>query len=320
MDEQLLKHFLEPTPIEVKQLKNHKFYNDYDKKTFIGNPLSKIPVFSEQFFIDQPLYISKHSRFAPYPEHTHTFMEINYVLKGEVTETINNEKITLHAGDFLLLDSGTSHSIEELKYSDIMLNIDFHDSSINFKKLQNLGESDNLNSLFLANMLSHNFLIFYKDQSEPRLRELANLIIEEYFSSENSSYSIISSLTHSFLLMLVRNINISSIKFNDNNQRIIYRILTDIRDNYSTVSLSSLSEKYNYNRNYLSNLFKQTIGKSFSSVLLEKKLSVAYYLLLNSKLSIAEIAEESGFSNMTFFYKKFKELYNTTPHNVNKKN
>ncbi|WP_261380578.1 helix-turn-helix domain-containing protein [Neobacillus bataviensis] len=40
----------------------------------------------------------------------------------------------------------------------------------------------------------------------------------------------------------------------------------------------------------------------------------AALFLSNTDLPIPEIAQEVGYSSVTFFYKKFKELFNETPH------
>lgn len=76
-----------------------------------------------QFIKNKDIYISKHNRYAPYPEHSHEFLEFNYQLSGNSSQTINGEKYVLSEGDLLLMDSGSIHSIDSLGKDDILLNI-----------------------------------------------------------------------------------------------------------------------------------------------------------------------------------------------------
>lgn len=43
-------------------------------------------------------------------------------------------------------------------------------------------------------------------------------------------------------------------------------------------------------------------------------------LLINTHQPIDEIARQSGYQNLTFFYKKFKELYDCSPKEYRQKN
>lgn len=56
-----------------------------EKQGFVADYLdiqsaSHTPKLSQQFFFqNKDIFMSKHSRYAPYPEHTHQFLEINYI-------------------------------------------------------------------------------------------------------------------------------------------------------------------------------------------------------------------------------------------------
>ena len=47
--------------------------------------------------------IRRHTRFADFPRHKHSYLEAMIVLSGEITHTVDGERIVLRAGDILFL-------------------------------------------------------------------------------------------------------------------------------------------------------------------------------------------------------------------------
>ena len=78
----------------------------------------------------------------------------------------------------------------------------------------------------------------------------------------------------------------------------------------------------NISPNYLSRIFKEESGESFSGFVQDKKLEYAQNLLITTKYSVSEISKLSGYSNEAYFSKLFKSKYSTTPgqyRKINKK-
>jgi len=80
-----------------------------------------------------------------------------------------------------------------------------------------------------------------------------------------------------------------------------------------SVSLTQLAEKFNVSPKYFSRLFKEKFGKSFSEMKLDLRMDVARDLLINSRLSIQEIAFEVGYQSSEAFSKAFKEINGVSP-------
>ena len=66
------------TDIETQQKETGKHIPDYDSQN-AGLPR----LTNDLFLANRSIYISKHNRYAPYPKHTHQFLELNYVLQGQ---------------------------------------------------------------------------------------------------------------------------------------------------------------------------------------------------------------------------------------------
>ena len=61
-------------------------------------PTGHVPQLNDAlFFQNKDIYISKHSRYAKYPEHSHNFLELNYMVHGTCQQVINGELITINS-------------------------------------------------------------------------------------------------------------------------------------------------------------------------------------------------------------------------------
>lgn len=79
------------------------------------------------------------------------------------------------------------------------------------------------------------------------------------------------------------------------------------------ISLSVLAEQFHLNPQYTSQLFKSEIGVNFLAYLTNIRMEKAKKLLLATSLSIAEVAEQSGYRDYRVFTKVFKKSEGITP-------
>ena len=79
------------------------------------------------------------------------------------------------------------------------------------------------------------------------------------------------------------------------------------------VSLSVLSDEFHLNSQYISQLFKNEIGVNFLTYFTNIRMEKAKKLLLSTSLSVAEVAEQSGYGDYRVFTKVFKKSEGITP-------
>ena len=79
------------------------------------------------------------------------------------------------------------------------------------------------------------------------------------------------------------------------------------------ISLSVLADQFHLNPQYISQLFKSEIGVNFLAYLTNIRMEKAKKLLLTTSLSIAEVAEQSGYGDYRVFTKVFKKSEGVTP-------
>ncbi|AEG40477.1 AraC family transcriptional regulator [Lactobacillus kefiranofaciens] len=286
------------TPIEKKQIAKHQFVNDLSPYVLITN--GKKRVVNQKLLSHHSIYLSKHNRFAPYPLHSHEFVEINYMLKGNCDELVEGEHIHLTQGDVLMMDIGCHHCIDQLDKNDLMINLIFNNKNIS-----------------LQNENKQKFIIFPKNED---ITNTMDDIINEYYSGSIYRGLIIDNYFNILLAKIIRNYPMIEKKVYGNQSRLLVDLLTEISNDYQNVSLSKLADRYGYTKPYLSNLIKKLTGHTFIELRTKKRLEQAQYLLTSSNYSIAKICELVGIHNQNSFYTKFKQQYQMMPSDYRKKN
>lgn len=86
-----------------------------------------------------------------------------------------------------------------------------------------------------------------------------------------------------------------------------------IRKNYDTIKVTDVARYIGINRSYLTNIFKKKMGVSPQEYLLQYRLDKGSKLLLETHLSIQEVAQRIGYDNPLTFSKMFKSVYGVSP-------
>ncbi|MDD3334065.1 MAG: response regulator [Eubacteriales bacterium] len=79
------------------------------------------------------------------------------------------------------------------------------------------------------------------------------------------------------------------------------------------ISLQAAADAIYKNSSYLSRLFKQTVGVSFSDYLIQARIQKATQLLEQTDLPVEEVALRVGIENLSYFYKFYKRETGRTP-------
>ncbi|RHW51169.1 AraC family transcriptional regulator [Bombilactobacillus bombi] len=316
MNSQIITLLKQKNDLEIQQFQSHQFINDMPPAAW--DKQQHIPILKKDYFLGkQAVYISKHNRFAPYPLHGQRFLEINYMFSGSCKQVVDGKQIQLKAGDILLMNVGAKHSISALSEDDILINILFTNKNITFKLLHDIHKSNSLSYKFLADIslgqpLAQNYILFSKNNNYD-IKMTMEQMIEEYFLKKNYSNSVVESYLNILLIKIIRHHPMPTKNIINNKQKLIFNILKDIEQNYQTITLTELSQKYGYNKNYLSNLITKMTGQNFSSLKTQQRIIKANELLTSTTFPIRNIMETVGITNKSFFYKKYKKYYHKMP-------
>ena len=93
-----------------------------------------------------------------------------------------------------------------------------------------------------------------------------------------------------------------------------------IQDNYSeNINLGEILNLTNYSKSHFIRLFKQSTGMNVSDYINKYRIEKACFDLIYTNNNITEIATASGFNNIQYFSRKFKEYMDCTPKQYQKK-
>lgn len=95
---------------------------------------------------------------------------------------------------------------------------------------------------------------------------------------------------------------------------VVSQIISNIEERYSEeLSLKTLAYQYNINSSYLGRIFTKEVGMSFSDYLNKVKNTKAKELILETNMKINDIAKAIGYTDTSYFYRKFKKYYGICP-------
>ena len=157
---------------------------------------------------------------------------------------------------------------------------------------------------------SDEFIHLSFEKSSP-VRALLEQMVIEYADKQEDTQQILKPLVLSLFMLIARRYRLE--KPNQTGETLSERIVQYIHTHADTVTLKEIAEHFSYHPNYISTLLHQEQGKTFSQIVLEKRMERAVILLRGTTLSIEEIASMLGYSNHSNFYKAFREYYGMTP-------
>jgi AraC-like DNA-binding protein len=96
---------------------------------------------------------------------------------------------------------------------------------------------------------------------------------------------------------------------------------TYIRINFDrSITPSKVAEAIGYNADYLGRIFRQTYGCTLTEAIHRRRINVACQYLIDSKMTISQIACKCGFTDADYFRRVFKRHMQISPGNYRDEN
>lgn len=261
----------------------------------------------------------KHFRYLPLLYHSHTFFEINCVVHGNCSYYTKNSCLRLATEDIVIVPPNTEHAIAVFNDDCIVLNLLLRASTFDTAFLSLLSDKDILANFFARTLYgkANTAYILFHCQCNPSAQTLIAYIYEEFNKNARYQNRMLNSLVITFFIVLLRIHEKDAIVPNPvetkNDDENIILILNYIQMQYASLSLSQLSDFFNYSERQMSRIIKDYTGFTFTELIRDLKVNKAAQMLKNPDISIQEIIETVGYNDVSHFYRVFKKVFQCTP-------
>lgn len=307
MREELMRELRKITPEEEKLLAG-------------GRVERTIYTSSRDFTVDSEKLLAKgklitvrpHTRFAEFPRHAHNYIEIMYMCSGQTVHTIDGElPLTLRAGELLFLNQHVSHAVRRAEENDIGVNFIVLPQFFDYA-LELIG-TGNVVGKFLVGGLRQSGgdmgCLHFRVADVPIVQNLVeNLAWSIVYPQPNARK--IDQITMGLLLLQLLNYT-QELETPGGSQ--VLTVLREIEENYRTVDLTWLAKELHVSLPYLSSAVHEATGRTFKELLLEKRLTKAASLLLETRLPVQDVISAVGYENTSYFYRVFRERFGCSP-------
>lgn len=173
----------------------------------------------------------------------------------------------------------------------------------------------------ISDILRGSFVVQIPARKQSYIKEQLDKISYEFHGVDSISPAYATAYFHELLLYALRcqtykdNVVSRMDLSNETIQRIVEYILANYKDN---ITLSGTAEMFNMSESSLSKKFKAFTGHRFREYLVDVRTHAAAELLMQSELSMTEIACECGFSDSNTFGDTFKRVFKQSPSSYRK--
>ena len=243
--------------------------------------------------------------------HQHDEIQVSYIAKGEGTLVVGDTINYYKEGDVLAIGSNLPHVFK----SDASTNIQSEMLTLFFSK-------DAFGKIFFQLEELRELKPFFKKVDYGFKVSSKSKILETLFSQLAKS----SQLTRFIILLeILKTLSKSKIqalssfiydkKYTDSEGKRMRNVLDFTMQNYhQQISLNDIAQVSAMTKNAFCKYFKKRTNKSYFTFLNELRIENACKLLLSKEgFSIAEIAEKSGFNNISNFNRQFKSVKKMAP-------
>ena len=251
-------------------------------------------------------------------KHSHTCIEMSYVLSGTASHVIRyadgtEEKKTISMGNYYILYHTVSHILFDVSKDFFLVNVLFQPCFIN-PSFEQYEPFDNILRYVFTDLHLHTMTDsvlnknYYDD--EKQLRFVFEKAWETYKKREPGYRNLLRCYISEILIQTVK----KQIPKQKNKNHIVIDIRDYVNENYMhDITLTEICNDRYLNQSFISRKFKEVIGVPFETYLQNVRIQNACTLLTETNHSVEKIIEQVGYADGASFRKHFKRVLGTTP-------
>lgn len=282
--------------------------------------IKKIQNFNTDIKSVPPSYQMKHL-------HMHNVYELIFIIDGICTVYLDRDFYRLESGSLIIIPALTPHRTIYLSGSSHNRVVFYFEENElewfnkEFKEVTIDCPEDSFNTNNIKEIFNKLVLKIPKKRIS-YLTDIFGKIKYEKTGVDYISQSFIRTYFHEIMLFLLRcqiykeNVIQKTDVANEQIQHVIDYILTHYPED---ITLSSTAKLFSLSESSLSKKFKAFTGHRFREYLIDIRVHTAADLLINTNLSISEIADRCGFSDSNSFGDTFKRIIGVSPSSYRKR-
>ena len=249
-----------------------------------------------------------------FPLHYHEEYELNFILNAKGSKRVVGDHMEeIEDIELVLIGPNLQHAwfTHKCKSKEINeITIQFHKDLFDEKFLKKNQLS------FIRTMFekSNRGILFSKETSQVLAPRIIGLNKKHGFDSVLELMSILHDLSTSRNMRMLSDSSFNNAGHSFYNSRRVDRTLEYINQNFDkSIKLGEVARLSNMTEAAFSRFFKSKTGMTFIDCLNEIRLGNASRMLIDTSQSVAEIAYNCGFNNISNFNRIFKKRKGTTP-------
>lgn len=236
---------------------------------------------------------------TPVQMHLHEYFELEIVLDGQGEQNLNGSIYPLQPGTIYFITPIDFHAVTPRDSLEV-LNVAFAESLI----------SPELQSHFLNRRED---LIFSSPEEAESMIALVARLEQECVRLDSFAGDARKHLLELLMFPIARNVKSETDLHRPSSHRVQDSMRYLFRHFREDVTLASVAEKSGYTPNYFSHLFHESCGIRFVDFLTQLRLNYARTMLLTTNLPVSQIAQTSGFSSSSNFFRAFRKETGLSP-------
>jgi len=261
--------------------------------------------------------------------HSHDFIEIAFVRSGCGWHIQGEERTPCEPGDLYVIDLEESHQfLPENGNSLTVYNLIFHGDFLGIVPIEGKSFSDPIRNFLLHTFqyrdFSHALSAKFEQEEMILISGLFERMLAEYASHEPGYEELIRAWTVELLVRLFRKLcarRESGTEEPAFKSDALADVFAYIRHHYTeNISLTKLATFAFVSPKYFSRLFKAHTGLTVSEYTQKLRIQNACGMLKNTDLSVGEIADRLGYSDVKYFSAVFRRLTGISPTGYRREN
>lgn len=251
----------------------------------------------------------------PFHRQDFFFIDYAYHLDYNALSAKFDNLVTVHEGDCYIGQPFSGYALKGDSTDDDIIMIGVHIKKEAFFReyLPALSQDPDMFRFFLdpqTDKFSDEFIHLSFEKTSP-VRALLEMMVIEYADKKEDTQLILKPMVLALFMHIARRYRLE--KSDIKAATLSESIVGYINSHPESVTLKDISAHFSYHPNYISSLLHKELGKTFSEIVLEKRMDRAVVLLKGTTLSIEEISAMLGYTNTSNFYKAFRSYYGNTP-------